>query len=926
MESSENLDRDILPGFFKPLQYDISLFNLEFGGDFNYEGTVRIVCRVEKKTRELTLNAYQLTLYSAEIFPDPASSSKFLVPHKISYDEPTQRVKIIYEEEIPVSAEAVIIIKFQGTINYCMSGFYRSKYKPVTIPAASLPQEGDYTFMFSTQFESCDARRAFPCFDEPNLKATFDLQLEIPEDLVALSNMPIKYVCKAKQGLQAVSFETTPIMSTYLLAWAIGDFEYIEAFTKRKYENKLLPVRIYTTRGIKYQGQFALEHAPQIVDYFSEIFGIDYPLPKCDLLAVHEFVRISPLLLYQNLPRNLAQIANRNCFRLGRKYIIDFDNRSADYALIYMENWGLITYRTTALLFDDQVSDVRYKKRIAYVVAHELAHHWFGNLVTMDWWNELWLNEGFATWVGWLATDYLHPEWDVWPQFVAEGMQTAFTLDSLRSSHPIEVPVKDALDVDQIFDSISYLKGSSVIRMLATYLGQDIFLEGISIYLKAHAYGNAKTADLWRSLSQISGKQISRMMDFWIKRIGFPILSIVEKPGQIIVRQDRYLSIGNLLPEENNTIWWVPLGLESKDCTTVILTTKEATFDGIDNTFYHINQNTSGFFRTIYPPSRLIKLISILLTTRIFLIVILGMVGDAGALAFSGEASTSGLLTFIEGFQSESSFFLWSQILDSLSIVKLAFHVNKSISKGLKLFILKLISPALEKVGWEPLPDEDISTTQLRSLLILNAGLNGFYPIILEAKRRFELYITGKDRKAIHQNLRSAIFGLAIRKGGVAEYRALKSEWRSSSSIDGREIILCALGQARYPELHQDYLHFLSTEVATQDVHTGAKAMAINPTSRMALWEYIKDHFDEIRDTFGHNSTVLSRYLRLSLDKFNDRNTEKDIRAFFSNKDNRGYDRTLAIISDTILGRVAYQERDMRRLKEWLKLHGHILD
>jgi aminopeptidase N len=207
----------------------------------------------------------------------------------------------------------------------------------------------------------------------------------------------------------------------------------------------------------------------------------------------------------------------------------------------------------TAILYDETKSDVKFKNRIAYVVAHELAHQWFGNLVTMDWWNELWLNEGFATWVGWLATDKLHPDWNVWPQFVSEGMQTAFTLDSLRSSHPIEVPVKDALDVDQIFDSISYLKGSSVIRMLATHLGQEIFLKGVSNYLKAHAYGNAKTNDLWSALSEASGQDVSALMENWIRKIGFPVLTVSEEPGKIDIRQSRYLSTGDVKAEDDST-------------------------------------------------------------------------------------------------------------------------------------------------------------------------------------------------------------------------------------------------------------------------------------------------------------------------------------------------------------------------------------
>ena len=372
-------------------------------------------------------------------------------------------------------------------MNNSMAGFYRSKYKPTVTPAKSVPKDGEHHVMFSTQFESCEARRALPCFDEPNLKATFDVSIEIPEDQTALSNMPEKEIKRGKEGLKKVVFERTPVMSTYLLAWAFGDFEYVEGFTQRKYQGKQLPCRVYTTRGLKEQGRFALENCHQVVDYFSEIFKIDYPLPKMDLLAVHEFSHGA------------------------------------------MENWGLVTYRTTAVLFDEKQSDAKYKNRVAYVVAHELAHQWFGNLVTMDWWSELWLNEGFATWVGWLAIDHLYPDHEVWSQFVTEAMQTAQNLDSLRASHPIEVPVRDALEVEQIFDAISYLKGSSVIRMLSGHLGVQTFLEGVSAYLKKHAYGrltplfyfcgitnvqlgNATTNDLWAALSQASGKDVNVFM------------------------------------------------------------------------------------------------------------------------------------------------------------------------------------------------------------------------------------------------------------------------------------------------------------------------------------------------------------------------------------------------------------------------------
>jgi aminopeptidase N len=242
-------DRDILPDTVKPINYDISIYDLELGGDFGYQGTVSILSEVIKSSKEIVLNSHQLKIHSAEVKLEYTKTQQTFTASEISYDVPRQRVTLSFPEEIPLSEKAVIVLSFQGTINNDMAGFYRSKYKPTVTPAPSVPKDGEHHVMLSTQFESCDARRAFPCFDEPNLKATFDFQIEFPEDQVALSNMPEKAVKKGKDGFKIVSFERTPIMSTYLLAWAVGDFEYVEDFTKRTYNGKHLPVRVYTTKG-----------------------------------------------------------------------------------------------------------------------------------------------------------------------------------------------------------------------------------------------------------------------------------------------------------------------------------------------------------------------------------------------------------------------------------------------------------------------------------------------------------------------------------------------------------------------------------------------------------------------------------------------------------------------------------------------------
>ncbi|KAI9846194.1 MAG: hypothetical protein M1837_004308 [Sclerophora amabilis] len=879
-------DRDVLPDTIKPTHYDISLYDLELGGAFSYQGTVAIDIAIKKSTKEVVLNAHELKIHSGEIQVEHSKTEQTFEALGVSHDERARRVTFSFPAELPMTSKARLVIKFSGTMNNVMAGFYRSKYKPAATHVSSVAKDGDYHCMFSTQFESCDARRAFPCFDEPNLKATFDFEIEIPEDQVALSNQPEKHVRKSqKDGRKVVSFDRTPIMSTYLLAWAFGDFEYVEGFTKRQYGGKNLPVRVYTTRGLKDQGRFALENAHQVIDYFSKIFNIDYPLPKADLLAVHEFTHGA------------------------------------------MENWGLVTYRTTAVLFDELNSDASYKNRVAYVVAHEeLAHQWFGNLVTMDWWSELWLNEGFATWVGWLAIDHLYPEWNVWGRFVTESVQTAFQLDSLRGSHPIEVPVKDALDIDQIFDSISYLKGSSVLRMLSGHLGVETFLKGVSAYLKAHSYGNATTSDLWAALSKASGQDVNSFMDNWIRKIGFPVVTVAEEPGQVGIRQSRFLSTGDVKSTEDQTIWWIPLGLKPQSNASEdhpgSLSSKQETIRNIDDTFYKVNANTGGFYRTNYPPDRLAKLGA----ARHQLTVEdkIGLIGDAAALAVSGDGTTAGLLAFVERFGDEHNYLVWSQILSSLANIRSIFSDNSQIADGLKAFTLKLINSITAELGWEFPSEEDFLTGQLRSLLILTAGGDGHREIIAEAQRRFKLYTSGEDAKAIHPNLRSAIFRTVVAESGKPAYEAVKNEYLNTTLTDGKEITLQSLGRVQTPELIEDYVNFIfSDRVAAQDIHSGGSSLSANPKARLALWHYMKANWDVVRGKVSGNTIVLDRFLKLCLSKFASHEVETDIASFFEGKDNKGYDRTLGVISDTVRGNANYKERDEKLILEWLKAHGY---
>ncbi|XP_022732460.1 aminopeptidase M1-like isoform X2 [Durio zibethinus] len=402
-----------LPKFAIPKRYDIRL-----KPDLSackFAGFVSVELDIVADTRFIVLNAAELSINLGSVSFSSDNSPKVFEALKLELVEEDEILVLDFAETLPLGL-GVLAIGFEGVLNDKMKGFYRSKYE----------LHGEKKNMAVTQFEPADARRCFPCWDEPACKATFKITLDVPSELLALSNMPVIEE-KVNGPLKTVSYQESPIMSTYLVAIVVGLFDYVEDYTSDG-----IKVRVYCQVGKANQGKFALSVAVRTLDLYKDYFAVPYSLPKLDMVAI------------------------------------------PDFAAGAMENYGLVTYRETTLLYDEQHSAATNKQRVATVVAHELAHQWFGNLVTMEWWTHLWLNEGFATWVSYLATDSLFPEWKIWTQFLDESTDS-LRLDGLAESHPIEVEINHAAEIDEIFDAISYKKGASVIRMLQSYLGAECF-------------------------------------------------------------------------------------------------------------------------------------------------------------------------------------------------------------------------------------------------------------------------------------------------------------------------------------------------------------------------------------------------------------------------------------------------------------------
>jgi aminopeptidase 2 len=674
---------------------------------------------VNEDSTSIALNTNELTIHSTTVTADEKVVSD---SPTLSHDKDSETTTVSFEPTISKGSKAKLTMTFSGILNDNMAGFYRSSFKA---------EDGSTTYMATTQMEPTDARRAFPCFDEPALKAKFTVTLVADDKMTCLSNMDVaseKTVDSKVSGgkRKAVTFNPTPLMSTYLLAFIIGELHYVETNSFR------VPVRVYAPkdRDIEH-GRFALDLAAKTLAFYEKTFNSDFPLPKMDMVAI------------------------------------------PDFSAGAMENWGLITYRVVDVLIDEKSSGAAVKQRVAETVQHELAHQWFGNLVTMDFWDGLWLNEGFATWMSWYSCNVFYPDWKVWEGYVTDTLAGALSLDSLRSSHPIEVPIKRADEINQIFDAISYSKGSSVIRMISKYVGEETFMEGIRRYLKKHAYGNTETGDLWAALSDASGKDVGKVMDIWTKKVGFPVVTVTEGSDSIHLKQNRFLRTADVKPEEDTTLYPVFLGLRTKEGVNEDLTLfdREANFKVKDLDFFKLNADHTSLYRTSYTPERLRKLG---LAAKEGLLTVedrAGMIADAGSLSASGYQKTSGILSLLESFKNEPDFVVWQVITGRIGALRGAWMFEDQATRdALKHFQLDLVKDKAHELGWTFSENDGHIEQQFKSLMFGAAGMAGDEAIKKAAFDMFNKFKAG-DKSAIHPNIRGSVYAIVLGNGGKEEVR-----------------------------------------------------------------------------------------------------------------------------------------------------------
>lgn len=754
--------------------------------NFTFELDEEIEFELVKTTAKLTFHAVGLKIIEATLDSQLATAT---------VDDQAQTVTFATDQPLAIGRHR-LFLKVEGQIAENMHGFYRSRYFI----------GGQDKWLLTTQFESVHAREAFVAIDEPAAKAVFDITITAPIGLTIVSNTDIKSQEEVGSH-QRVSFNPTPTMSTYLVAYIIGELDYRET---RSTDG--ITVRVYATPDKVQQTAFAAETGAKILSYYNQYFGIPYPLPKLDMLAI------------------------------------------PDFAAGAMENWGAVTYRETALLIDPSNSSISNYQRVVTVIAHELAHQWFGNLVTMVWWDDLWLNEGFASWIEFLATDYLYPEWQMWTQFVGEDYNYALGKNGLANAPALQVDIADPAELDTVFDpAVVYAKGASIIRMMHHYLGEADFQTGLQRYLKKHQYGNTITQDLWAALSEASGKPVGEIMNAWTSQPGYPVLSLSD--GQL--SQKRFYASPRQAPEQDDSRWPVPVAAltpEGVSADSLLLQTAAAPAptDWAMAKWLKLNPDQTGLYRTAYSAESLAKLYQPLAEGKLGPIDRYGLIDDALALAQSGNLSTDLVLSLLSQMRSETDYSVWSVMLDIFAAVR--GLLDREERQRFGRFGLWLTEEIAQKLTTQPKPDEPHFDRLLRPMVL---GFRGRLGDETTVKLARQWWAAGP----VEPDFRNFVYATVATWGSLTEYNQMIARYGETSQAQEKQRLLQAIPLYKQPDIIKAAEKFiLSDQVRNQDIIFGIHAMTANYEAREAIWPFIRDNWAEWLRRFGGGGHMLDHF------------------------------------------------------------------
>jgi aminopeptidase N len=750
-----------------------------------------------------------------------------------------------------------IVIAFNGTITDAMHGLYPCYYD----------HEGVKKELLATQFESHHAREVFPCIDEPEAKATFDVTLTTERDVTVLGNMPVKQQ-SIQNNLLVTSFDTTPRMSTYLLAWVTGELHRKTAVTKSGVE-----VNIWATPAQPASSlDFALDIATQTIDFFDEYFDTKYPLPKSDHVA---------------LP---------------------------DFSSGAMENWGLITYREIALLADPATSSIDSKHYIAEVIAHELSHQWFGNLVTMEWWNNLWLNESFATLMAYIAVDHLHPEWQTWLEFSTAESIMALRRDAIDGVQPVQVDVNHPDEISTLFDgAIVYAKGARLLRMLQQYIGHDSFQAGLKSYFAKHAYKNTIGEDLWQELSAASGKDIAYFMNTWITQAGYPVVSASQTANTVTLTQRQFFVGPHTLSDK---LWPIPLNSSCSEMPEVF-DTQEITITRTHTTPLRFNVGDTAHFITHYDISLLQRLIDELQNGTLSPLDRLQLLNEQTLLARGGIITSAELLPLLSAYANEETESVWDIISMTIGELKKFVEDDEVSEKQLRAFSARLAKNQYERLGWIAKENELESDTKMRPTII---GLM-IYGEDNDAINTAVTTYRSMQTEDLNPELRGLIISATVRHSGDdSVIDDLLDLYKSTSSADLQQDIACGITSTKNSRRISTNLNLIKNEsiVRPQDAARWFVWTIRGREGRSIAWQWLQDNWSWVVKTFSGDKSYddFPRYAASSLVT---RTQLEEYRAFFGPmQDIAALSRVITMGISEIEGRVELIERDAPAVRDTL--------
>ncbi len=764
---------DRLIHYFTPESYNLSLDIDRVGRTFR--GTVTI--KGSSPDGIIKLHAKDLAIDSMTI---DGTSAKWSLGDN---DE------LITKTKQTASTNHIVVVGFHGTITDQMHGLYPCYFT----------HDGVAKELLMTQFESHHAREVFPCVDEPEAKATFDVTVTTETDVTVLGNMPVATQDAANDRL-VTRFQTTPRMSTYLLALVVGELQSVSTKT-----NSGVDVSVWATPAQSSASlEFALKHARETIEFFDEYFGIPYPLPKSDHVAV------------------------------------------PDFSSGAMENWGLITYREVALLYDPATSGISSKQYIATVISHELSHQWFGNLVTMQWWDDLWLNESFATIMEYIAVDALYPEWNMWLEFNINEGGYALQRDCLAGVQAVHVDVNHPDEISTLFDpAIVYAKGGRLLRMLQVYLGAEAFRAGLKSYFETYQYKNTVGDNLWDEFERASGKKIREFMTAWVSRSGYPVVSVSRRDDTVSLSQKQFV-IGSHKASER--LWPIPLG-SSDPAAPQTLETEASSYTSSDPRPY-LNTIDSAHFITQYDHQLFDRLCQDIADGQLSVIQRAQLIQAQTLLVRSDESTSDTLIDLLSVYTNETEEHVWGMMAAAFGDLKKFVDTDSPAEKALKQLASRLATPLYTKLGWTALPDESEDDTKLRSTVIGMMLYAENADAIREATSRYR----EQPLDAMDPELRDLILTAEIRHGNTeAAITELLDIYRTTPSVDLQQDISSAVTATRDPAQIKRLIALLTDKntIRTQDTMRWFVRLLANRDARTEAWDWIRNNWSHIETVFG---------------------------------------------------------------------------